>query len=68
MILWPIFPFLDNEKFELNLIDPVECRAGFCVEKNYLPLLYNALGILEVIESRQRRIYDGLEGFVRLFM
>ena len=62
----PNFPYHDYEKFDLDLIDPAECKAEFCVEKNDLPLLYNALGIPETIECRQGSIFDGMEALCML--
>ena len=55
------FPYQDYEKLDLDLIDPAECKPEFRIEKNNLPLLYNALGIPETIECRQGSICDGME-------
>lgn len=62
----PNFPYHDYEKFDLDQIDEAECKAEFRVEKNDLPLLFNALGIPETIECRQGSICDGMEGLCML--
>lgn len=62
----PNFPYGDYEKFDLNSIDPAECKAEFRVEKNDLPLLFNALGIPDKIECYQGSTCDGMEGLCML--
>ena len=41
----PIFLYKDYEEFDLETMDPVECKAEFRFEKNGLPSLAEALQI-----------------------
>ena len=58
----PSFPFKDYEKFDLESMDPVECKAEFRFEKNDLPSLAEALQIPDTFFCQQRSVCDGMEG------
>ena len=58
----PSFPFKDYEKFDLESMDPVECKAEFRFEKNDLPSLAEALQIPDTFFCQQWSVCDGMEG------
>ena len=58
----PCFPYQDYENFDIETIDPVECKAEFRVEKNDLLCLSEALQIPETFHCQQRSVCDGMEG------
>ncbi|KXJ18454.1 uncharacterized protein LOC110232447 [Exaiptasia diaphana] len=68
LLLWeqftsknPSFP-CDYEPFDLDTIDPSECKAEFRVEKNDIHMLADALDIPDVFTCPQRSICNGIEG------
>ena len=60
----PSFPCKDYEKFDLETMNPVECKAEFRFEKNDLPSLAEALQIPDTVTfvCQQRSVCDGMEG------
>ena len=62
----PIFPYKDYARFDLDTMDPAECKAEFRVEKNDLQQLYDALQMPDTIECYQRSICSGMEGLCML--
>jgi hypothetical protein len=62
----PEFPHENYERFDLDGMDPAECKAEFRFEKHDLPLLAEALGIPDVFKCEQRSICDGMEGLCML--
>ena len=58
----PSFPYKDYEKFDLESMDPVECKAEFRFEKNDLPSLAEALQIPDTFFCQQQSVCDGMEG------
>ena len=41
----PLLPYKEYEEFDLETMDPIECKAEFRFEKNDLPSLAEALQI-----------------------
>ena len=62
----PEFPFDNYERFNLETLDPAECKAEFRFEKSDLPLLTEALQIPAVIRCAQRTVCNGTEGLCML--
>ena len=58
----PSFPYKDYEEFDLETMDPIECKAEFRFEKNDLPSLTEALQIPDTFFCQQRSACDGMEG------
>lgn len=58
----PCFPYEEYEKFDLDVMDPEECKAEFRFEKNDLSSLAEALQIPDSFQCQQRSVCDGLEG------
>ena len=69
LLLWdrftsknPCFPYWDYENFQLDELDPAECKAEFRFEKSDLHDVAEALQIPETFRCQQRSICDGMEG------
>lgn len=62
----PEFPHESYERFDLDSMDPSECKAEFRFEKYDLQLLAECLGIPDVFKCEQRSICDGIEGLCML--
>ena len=62
----PEFPFDNYERFNLETLNPAECKAEFRFEKSDLPLLTEALRIPGVIRCAQTTVCDGTEGLCML--
>ena len=58
----PCFPYWDYENFQLDELDPAECKAEFRFEKSDLHDVAEALQIPETFRCQQRSICDGMEG------
>ena len=60
----PSFPCKDYEKFDLETMNPVKCKAEFRFEKNHRPSLAEALQIPDTVTffCQQRSVCDGMEG------
>lgn len=62
----PEFPHENYERFDLDSMDPSECKAEFRFEKHDLQLLADCLEIPDVFKCEQRSICDGIEGLCML--
>ncbi|KAK3747025.1 hypothetical protein QZH41_010330 [Actinostola sp. cb2023] len=62
----PEFPHENYESFDIDNMDPAECKAEFRFEKHHLDLLAESLGIPDVFICEQRSVCDGLEGLCML--
>ena len=62
----PLFPYDNYEEFSLDHFSEEKCIAEFRVEKNYFPVLADALGIPPVFRCSQRSLLDGMEGLCML--
>lgn len=69
LLLWdinssknPEYPYESYEKFNLADQDLAECKSNFRVEKQDIPLLYDALGIPEFFTCYQGTKCTGFEG------
>ena len=58
----PSFPYQEYEEFDLETMNPVECKAEFRFEKNDLLSLAEALQIPDAFLCQQRSVCDGMEG------
>ena len=58
----PLLPYKEYEEFDLETMDPIECKAEFRFEKNNLLSLAEALQIPDTFFCQQRSLCDGMEG------
>ena len=69
LLLWeqnlsknPCFPYGEYESFDLDALDPAECKAELRFEKSDLASLAEALQIPDRFQCQQRSVCSGMEG------